>query len=133
MITGTLHKTRFAEIGFTMSTPGRWRFVDITDAQDGNKNNMHEIGAAYPTKEQIMLQIESFATEYGCEGANKPNLQTPPDALLQQIARDYLGIKTLDMRNLDALDFHSIAVWNIKTALEAAWKAGVTTAWKASQ
>jgi hypothetical protein len=60
-------------------------------------------------------------------------VQTPPDALLQQIARDYLGIKTLDMRNSDALDFHSIAVWNLKTALEAAWKAGVNTGYKAGK
>jgi len=69
MITGKLHKTRFKEIGFTMSEPGRWRFVDITDAQDGNKDHMHEIGTAYPTKEQLILNIERYAAEYGCEGA----------------------------------------------------------------
>ena len=124
MIIGKLHKTRFSEIGFTMNSPGDWRFVDLSDAQDGNKNNMHCIGASYPSKEQLLLNVERYAAEYGCEGANKPNVQTPPEALLQQIARDYLGIKTLDMRNSDALDFHSIAVWNLKTALEAAWKAG---------
>ena len=124
MIHGKLYKTRFTEIGFTMNSPGDWRFVDLSDAQDGNKNNMHCIGASYPSKEQLLLNVERSAAEYGCEGANKPNVQTPPEALLQQIARDYLGIKTLDMRNSDSLDFHSVAVWNVLAALEAAYKAG---------
>ena len=124
MIHGKLYKTRFTEIGFTMNSPGDWRFVDLSDAQDGNKNNMHCIGASYPSKEQLLLNVERYAAEYGCEGANKPNVQTPPEALLQQIARDYLGIKTLDMRNSDSLDFHSVAVWNVLAALEAAYKAG---------
>ena len=133
MIHNKLYKTRFTEIGFTLNSPGDWRFVDLSDAQDGNKDHMHCIGASYPTKEQLLLNVERYAAEYGCDGANRPNVQTPPDALLQQIARDYLGIKTLDMRNSDALDFHSIAVWNLKTALEAAWKAGVNTGYKAGK
>ena len=133
MIHGTLYKTRFTEIGFTLNSPGDWRFVDLSDAQDGNKDHMHCVGASYPTKEQLLLNVERYAAEYGCDGADKPNVQTPPDALLALIARDYLGIKTLDMRNSDALDFHSIAVWNLKTALEAAWKAGVNTGYKAGK
>jgi len=133
MIHNTLYKTRFTEIGFTLNSPADWRFVDLSDAQDGNKDHMHVIGASYPTKEQLLLNVERYAAEYGCDGADKPNVQTPPDALLQQIARDYLGIKTLDMRNSDSLDFHSIAVWNLKTALEAAWKAGVNTGFKAGK
>jgi hypothetical protein len=35
MIHGTLYKTRFTEIGFTLNSPGDWRFVDLSDAQDG--------------------------------------------------------------------------------------------------
>ena len=132
MIHGTLHKTRFAEIGFTLNSPSDWRFVDLTGAPDGNKDNMQVIGASYPTKEQLLVNLENYAAEYGCDGANKPNLQTPADSLLAQIARVHLGIDTLDMRNSDALDFHDIAVWNLKTALTAAWTAGVTAEWKAS-
>ena len=133
MIHGKLYKTRFTEIGFTLNSPGDWRFVDLSDALAGEKDTMHCIGASYPTKEQLLLNVERYAAEYGCEGANKPNLQTPSDALLNQIARDCLGIKTLNMRNSDSLDFHSVAVWNMKTALEAAWKAGVSTGFKAGK
>lgn len=133
MIHCKLYKTRFSEIGFTLNSPGDWRFVDITDAQDGNKDHMHCVGASYPTKEQLLLNVERYAAEFGCDGANKPNVQTPSDGLLAQIARDHLGIKTLDTYNSDARDFHILAVWNVKAALEAAWKAGVNEERKASQ
>ena len=84
MIHNTLYKTRFTEIGFTLNSPADWRFVDLSDAQDGNKDHMHVIGASYPTKEQLLLNVERYAAEYGCDGADKPNVQTPPDELLSR-------------------------------------------------
>jgi hypothetical protein len=125
MIDGILYKTRFSEIGFTMVEPGFWRFVDLSDAQDGNKDRMHAIGVSYATKAELLANVERYAAEYGCEGSNKP---TPPDELLAQIAQRYLGIKTLEIQNSDSLDFHSLSVWNVKAALEAAWKAGKSNA-----
>jgi hypothetical protein len=124
MIHGTLHRTRFKELGFTMSEPGRWRFVDITDAPDFDKDKMHEIGRDYPTKEQIMLDIERFAAEFGCDGTTRA---TPPESLIQSLAREHLGFETLDTRGRDSLDFREVSVWSVKAALEAAWKAGHTS------
>ncbi|CAJ0888546.1 hypothetical protein R1479_04421 [Ralstonia mannitolilytica] len=49
----------------------------------------------------------------------------PIDTLLIQIAQKHLGIDTLQTRHADSLDFHDTAVWNIRDALEAAFKAGV--------
>ncbi len=49
---------------------------------------------------------------------------TPPDELLAQTAKRYLGIETLKIQNSNSLDFHDVSVWNVKAALEAAWKAG---------
>jgi hypothetical protein len=46
------------------------------------------------------------------------------DQLLTDIASDHLGISTLKPRNSDSLDFHEVAVWQIKTALETAYRAG---------
>ena len=34
------------------------------------------------------------------------------------------GIETLDTRNSDSLDFHDMAVWQIKEMMEAAWQLG---------
>ena len=46
------------------------------------------------------------------------------DTILTLIAQKHLGIETLKTRNSDRLDFHDTAVWGIKDALEAAFKAG---------
>jgi len=46
------------------------------------------------------------------------------DATIRLIANDVLGIETLDARKSDSLDFHDLAVWQIRKALEAAYEAG---------
>jgi hypothetical protein len=125
MITGKLHKTRFSEIGFTLNSAQDWRFVDLSDAQDGNKDHMHCIGTSYPSKEQLLLNVERYAAEYGCDGAN---WLTPPAETLAQIAKRYLEIPTLESRNSDSLDFYDLSVIPIRYALEAAWKAGKANA-----
>jgi len=43
---------------------------------------------------------------------------------LARIAKNVLRIETLETRKSDDLDFYDRAVWNIKEALEAAYKAG---------
>jgi hypothetical protein len=47
---------------------------------------------------------------------------------LATIAQKVLGIETLDTQKSDRLDFHEIAVWNVKEALEAAYRAGQESA-----
>lgn len=55
--------------------------------------------------------------------------QTPTlDDLLAAIAREKLGFTTLETRNSDSLDFRDVAVWSVKDALEAAYRAGVDSA-----
>jgi len=46
------------------------------------------------------------------------------DQALTEIATQILNLETLDTRNSDRLDFHELAVWQIKAALEAAYNAG---------
>ncbi|EPW2942135.1 DUF6900 domain-containing protein [Pseudomonas aeruginosa] len=47
------------------------------------------------------------------------------DTILALIAQKHLGLDTLETRHADSLDFHDTAVWCIRDALEAAFKAGV--------
>ena len=55
----------------------------------------------------------------------KPNdTNSAPEAPLAELALQHLGIATLATRNSDSLDFHDVAVWAIRDALEAAWRAG---------
>ncbi len=49
------------------------------------------------------------------------------DTLLTLIAQKNLGIETLETRKSDRLDFHDVAVWCLRDALEAAFKAGAET------
>ncbi len=44
---------------------------------------------------------------------------------LERIAAKYFSIETLETRNRDGLDFHDVAVWDVKAALEAAYQAGL--------
>ena len=43
---------------------------------------------------------------------------------LDQIAKQTLGLETLETRNRDRLDFHDLNVASIKAALLAAYQAG---------
>ncbi len=57
--------------------------------------------------------------------------KAPSEALLLEIAsKHFHSIETLETQNSDRLDFHDVAVWAIRAALEAAYAAGVTAATK---
>jgi Family of unknown function (DUF6900) len=45
--------------------------------------------------------------------------------IIETIARRDLGIGTLETRHADSLDFHSLAVWQIRRALENAFIVGM--------
>lgn len=50
---------------------------------------------------------------------------TERDRIILEIATKVLNLETLKTRKRDSLDFHDVAIWNIKAALEAAFDAGV--------
>ncbi|MBY4834249.1 hypothetical protein C6P92_05290 [Burkholderia multivorans] len=55
------------------------------------------------------------------------------DTLLTQIAQQHLRIETLETRKSDSLDFHDLAVWCLRDALEAAFNTGVEQGRKAAK
>lgn len=46
------------------------------------------------------------------------------DVLILEIAQRQFHLETLETRNWDRLDFHDVAVWAIRAALEEAFEAG---------
>lgn len=46
------------------------------------------------------------------------------DSILTLIAQKHMDIETLETRHGDSLDFHDVAVWRLKEALQAAFVAG---------
>jgi len=55
---------------------------------------------------------------------HKPNADTARDTELLEITRRQFHLETLETRNRDRLDFHDVAVWAIRAALEEAYEAG---------
>lgn len=49
---------------------------------------------------------------------------------LENIARRHFWVETLETRKSDRLDFHEVAVWNMKAALQEAFEAGQKAAAK---
>ena len=45
-------------------------------------------------------------------------------ASFEAIAREALGIETLETRRGDSLDFHDVAVWSVLEALNRAYELG---------
>ncbi|MEI2637426.1 MAG: hypothetical protein V9F03_00245 [Microthrixaceae bacterium] len=50
--------------------------------------------------------------------------------VIEDIAKQHLGLPTLETRRSDSLDFHDLAVWQLRAALEAAYRAGFAAAKK---
>lgn len=46
------------------------------------------------------------------------------DEIVAYIATKVLGFETIETRKSDGLDFHEVAVWTVKEALELAFLAG---------
>jgi hypothetical protein len=57
---------------------------------------------------------------------SESNLKLNP--LISEIAVKFLGVKNLETQYSNALDFHDLAVWTLKAALEAAFNAGYESA-----
>ena len=54
------------------------------------------------------------------------------DTLYTSLAARYLNIDSLEERNRDELDFHPVAVWSVREALEAAYLAGYAAGMRAA-
>ena len=55
--------------------------------------------------------------------ATKPD-PAAPESLILEIATRHFFVETLETRNSDQLDFHDVAVWAMRAALEDAYEAG---------
>jgi hypothetical protein len=52
------------------------------------------------------------------------------EELITKIANDVLNIDSLETQNSDDLDFHNVAVWEVKQALEKAFALGIERGWQ---
>ena len=52
--------------------------------------------------------------------------QKQKERIFKEAARTALGIETLATRKSDDLDFHEVAVWQLRQAFESVWSASET-------
>jgi hypothetical protein len=66
------------------------------------------------------------------EPERNPLMSAIPEHLTR-IALEHLGIPTLEVRRSDSLDFHTVSVWAVHNALEAAYQAGLAAPARSSR
>lgn len=57
-------------------------------------------------------------------------VKTPitPEQILQIAQNNFYGIETIETRNSDSLDFHDVAIWCIRSAIQEAYNTGYAQA-----
>jgi hypothetical protein len=112
--------TRFRQDSHTSRIPARsWRTSWHINQLSRNKRQALEIAWLLPNSER------QWSTSQQTKEITV-NQSKQLDVLLEQIAKEHLSIETLETMNSDRCDFHDVAVWSIKSALAAAYAAGVS-------
>jgi hypothetical protein len=70
------------------------------------------------------FQAELAYVEAQVQAEMKAQQESACQEAVTTIARQVLGIPTLEARNSDRLDFHEIGVWSLRQALSEAYLAG---------
>ena len=109
--------------------PGTW-VVSTKDGEHGWVLGVDRRGRdgrvrAYLVQTTDSEEVWNMKEMFVPEGETpRPQPILAPDALLAQIAKERLGLETLETRKSDSLDFHDLAVWTLRAALQAAYQAG---------
>jgi hypothetical protein len=53
--------TKYRELGYTRLDSKTWQFVSLEDRR--------QVGRHYPTRASLLADLERYASEYGCDGA----------------------------------------------------------------
>jgi hypothetical protein len=95
-------KTRFKELEFEQVAPNLWRFMDVTGEKPAH------VGPYYTTKTELLADLERYAAQFGCEGANAPAKTyrlKHRDALLAELAEGMKAMMGEDHRiRVDCID-----------------------------
>lgn len=130
---GCLFETYGDELDFVRrQDPGTvWTLVDGDDGDQYLVNGIHFVNrigylvstVAVPAGVAIEVRIPTQDSSAPELGELVPDM-IEPDPRLSAIAREHLGISTLETRRSDALDFHDVSVWAVRSALAAAFETG---------
>lgn len=87
-----------------------------------------ERDARHRLEEALSVETSTLAKRSSTRCNMGDQRRQPLEKIIEGIAREKLGVSTLETRRSDALDFHDVAVWQLRAALEAAYQAGLAVA-----
>ena len=100
---------------------------EARNASWGTVNSLEHVRENLAETLAILTGIEQAEITRRLDKMNAPAARekesTAQETILNIAKRD-LGLATLEEQKRDSLDFHELAVWEIKAALEAAYQAG---------
>jgi len=131
---GCLFETYGEELEFVRHQDSRtvWTYVDGDDGDQYVISGFHVVNrigylvSMIPVPEGIQIEVRIPMEADDEDDPGEPEGHPHCD-VLSGIARDHLGIPTLETRQSDSLDFHDLSVWSIRDALMAAFEAGVAS------
>ena len=133
---GCLFNTYGPELEFVRQQDPRtiWTFVDADEGNQYVLSGFHIVNRiGYLISKEVIP--ESTNIEVLVPTETDPDDDDGPDSeaddryeRFTRIALDHLGIPTLETRKSDSLDFNTVAVWAVASALEAAYEAGIQSA-----
>lgn len=84
---------------------------------------------AFALRSELTAEVDP--AEAGAAGARADvaaaSLPDAVEAFIAKVAREELGVETLETRNSDRLDFHDVSVASLKAALTRVFHAGAAT------
>jgi len=130
---GSLFETYGEELAFvqTQAPSTVWTLLDGEDDDQYLASGFHFVNrigyliSSVPVPPDVEFEVRipmSDALQTEDNGAAKTPIAD--EARLSEIAREHLGIPTLEARQSDSLDFHDVSVWAVHGALTAAFNAG---------
>jgi len=105
-----------------------WVMDEVMSGRMSQDQGMVEMARAYEMMREEARTRHPPSTQLGGLSMARARKQPDPlaqrDCLILEIAQRHFSIEILETRNRDRLDFHDVAVWAIRDALEEAFEAG---------
>jgi hypothetical protein len=109
--TPVVHKTRFTELGFCHLFDF-WQCVDLTGDRPA------QVGYQYATKDELLANLEAYATEYGCEGANPKPVLPKPELTLDYLRAHGFAVVVFTPQELEGVNPNRVVHRLVELGLE---------------
>ena len=125
--TDLIHLLGEDDAGFLQTAPLKLLLLLATEQADLGQLARHEMASRGLNETGAWIGFPAAAKLWEAPAAKQaPGAdEATIDAGLEVLAQVHMNIETLTERRMDSLDFHEVAVWQVKSALRAAFELGM--------